>query len=143
MLLLSRIEKERYVPAGKRTVPPPALAAASIARLTAGESSAWPSPRAPNDFTLKTPAASACCAATGTDPAASVARRGLLAGTSAAQASRKGRATRSGFFGLIVVSGRGLQSPRSAATSGGYESGCGEQVSTTRGGGWVRDTVTA
>jgi hypothetical protein len=47
-LLLRRIENERYVPAGRRTVPPPAAAAASIALLIDGESSAFPSPFAPN-----------------------------------------------------------------------------------------------
>src|SRR6266478_2466649 len=58
MLLLRWIEKQRYVPAEKKTVPPPAAAAVSIARLIAGESSALPSPLAPNRFTSKNPALS-------------------------------------------------------------------------------------
>src|SRR4030095_10800269 len=51
MLLFSRIEKLRYVPAGMSTVPPPLAAAASIALLIAGESRALPSPLAPNTRT--------------------------------------------------------------------------------------------
>src|SRR6266851_3675308 len=56
MLLLRWIEKQRYVPAEKKTVPPPFAAAASIARLIAGESTALPSPLAPKLFTSKNPA---------------------------------------------------------------------------------------
>src|SRR5204863_7541979 len=51
MLLFSRIEKLRYVPGGKKTVPPPFAAAVSIAWLMAGESRALPSPLAPNTLT--------------------------------------------------------------------------------------------
>src|SRR3954469_6897775 len=54
MLLFRRIEKHAYVPGGKYTVPPPVLAAASIARLTAGLSIVFPSPRAPNARTSYT-----------------------------------------------------------------------------------------
>src|SRR6266850_5370330 len=55
MLLFRWIEKQRYMPAGKKTVPPPVAAAASIARLIAGESTALPSPLAPKLFTSKKP----------------------------------------------------------------------------------------
>src|SRR5579871_2055441 len=50
------MEYERYPPAGKWTIPPPAPAAASIALLIAAVSSALPSPAAPNDFTSNAPA---------------------------------------------------------------------------------------
>src|SRR5882762_11892310 len=64
MLLLRWIEKQRYVPAEKKTPPPPAAAAASIARLIAGESSALPSPLAPNFLTSKSPAFAAIALST-------------------------------------------------------------------------------
>src|ERR1039458_1425440 len=41
------------MPAGKTTVPPPAMEAASIAALTAGESIVLPSPVAPKERTSK------------------------------------------------------------------------------------------
>ncbi len=53
--LLRRMLKQRYVPEGKRTTPPPADAAASMARLTASVSRVFPSPVAPNWWTSNTP----------------------------------------------------------------------------------------
>src|ERR1017187_7735063 len=54
-MLLRRIEKHRYFPAGKTTTPPPAPAAASMALLMAFVSSVLPSPVAPNLRTSKMP----------------------------------------------------------------------------------------
>src|ERR1035437_6694944 len=53
MLLFRCIEKQRYIPAGMKTVPPPLAEAASIARLIEFVSSVLPSPLAPNVITLK------------------------------------------------------------------------------------------
>src|SRR5689334_15293114 len=47
MKFFSRMEWQRYVPAGKYTMPPPIEAARSMARFTAGVSTAVPSPAAP------------------------------------------------------------------------------------------------
>src|SRR5215469_2558835 len=47
------MENESQVPAGKKTVPPPTAAAASIALLMAGESTVLPSPTAPKLRTSK------------------------------------------------------------------------------------------
>src|SRR6476646_2422734 len=58
------MENDRYDPAGKRTVPPPADAAASMALLMAAVSMVLPSPVAPNFRTSKIPpsGAPAACA---------------------------------------------------------------------------------
>src|SRR6266545_3447834 len=70
-LLARWIERDRYVPAGKSTVPPPAPAAAAIALLIAGESIADPLPLAPKLRTLTVPAAHAGSPAAVTRPAPS------------------------------------------------------------------------
>src|SRR5439155_24429743 len=69
------IERDLYVPAGNTTVPPPAVAAAAIALLMAGESLVEPSPLAPNFVTSNVPAAHAVVRGTAhaSSPAASTA----------------------------------------------------------------------
>src|SRR5215831_7994056 len=69
MLLFRRIEKLRYDPAEKCTVPPPVAAAASMALLIAAVSTVLPSPFAPKALTSYTPLCEYCPLTTRTESA--------------------------------------------------------------------------